>query len=150
MSMPIPISEYADVEFILDGIRRRLENERIPENTMEEEFHFPKFQYSVFVDPKREEQLVVRADSFQDFQEQKQQIDLLVKARKSNRVSNPTIQTEAMNGLKLYAHNGSAEKLTCARCGGEATFRSGFSKKNNRPYKGVFCKDKTCNFARFF
>ena len=101
---------------------------------MNDETYYPKFQYSVFRDGSRDEQLVVRADDFEEFKNLKKQLDLIL------------TNGSSQNG---EAHNQASKTMKCMQCGGEARYREGVSKKTDKPYKGVFCLDRSCNHARF-
>jgi hypothetical protein len=43
-----------------------------------------------------------------------------------------------------------ASNFKCEVCGGEAEYREGVSKKTHKPYKGVFCVSRSCDYARFW
>ena len=96
--------------------------------------NFPKFQYSAFLGTNRDEQFVIRAESFEEFKQLKKELDLILNT-KSSRNSEPNSNA---NGY-----------MKCMKCGGEAELREGVSKKTNKPYKGVFCFSRSCNYAQF-
>lgn len=127
MSQATPISSYKDY---LEYVRRPAHQE-----TMEA---YPRFQYSVFVGEGREEQIVVRTDSLEELEKLKAAVAPLVgkqpsagKAVKGNRVAK-------------------AKNFQCEVCGGTAEYREGVSKKTKKPYRGVFCASKDCDYARFW
>lgn len=96
--------------------------------------NYPRFQFSIFRGENREEQLVIRADNFEEFKVIKQKLDLLLAHKPLS------------NGETQEQTNGSGN---CDKCGGGAEFREGVSKKG-KAYKGIFCLDKkNCDFAKF-
>ena len=95
---------------------------------------YPKLQYSAFLDNDKKEQFVIRADNFEEFKQLKREIDLVVKT-KSSQMSEPN--THANRAMK------------CVMCGGDAELREGVSKKTQKSYKGVFCLDRQCDYAKF-
>ena len=96
--------------------------------------YYPKFQFSLFHGDNREEQLVIRADNFEEFKILKQKLDLM---------SAPKPHT---NGEAQEPANGA---MKCDKCSGDAEYREGVSKKG-KAYKGIFCLDKkTCDYAKF-
>jgi len=95
---------------------------------------YPRFQYSVFLGGSRDEQVVVRAESWEEFTRLKKEIASLLK--------NGPARTSGTG-------NGSGKSFKCAKCGGEAEYREGVSKKTDKPYRGVFCLSQGCNYAQF-
>ena len=96
--------------------------------------YYPKFQFSLFRGDNREEQLVIRADNFEEFKILKQKLDLMLAPK-------PHTNGEAREQI-----NGA---VTCDKCNREAEYREGVSKKG-KAYKGIFCLDKQgCDYAKF-
>ena len=122
MSLPVPIGSYQDYVDVARTAHQR---------TMEA---YPRFQYSVFVGGNRDEQVVVRADSLEEFTRLKATIAPLLKQQSAPKPNNS---------------NGVAKTSKCMRCGGEAEQREGVSRKTGKPYKGVVCVSQGCNYARF-
>ncbi len=75
---------------------------------------YPKYQYSVFMKNGRDEQLVIRANTFEELIELKKNIDVI---------------------LEKHAP---AQGLVCKTCGAPAEERSGTSKAG-KPWHGIFC-----------
>jgi len=90
---------------------------------------YPTYQYSIFLKGSKDEQLVIRADNWEDFVEAKKKADVIIKK----------VETKPQQPLPITKPD-----ATCAKCGGEMVYREGISKKNNKPYKGYFCKDEKC------
>ena len=125
MSMPIPISSYEDwLDYTKANTHKR---------TMDDK-HYPRIQYSVFPNGSRDEQVVIRADSFEEFTKLKKEVDPLLNAK-------PSRNTNAQR-------QGNGE-MQCMKCRGEAEYREGVSKKTDKPYKGIFCLNDDCDFAKF-
>ena len=123
MSMPIPVNSYQEY---LDYVRANAHA-----TAME---NYPRFQYSVFINGSRDEQVVVRADSFDEFARLKGNIaPLLSNGQPSDK----------------EAANGAGESKGCIKCGGAVKYREGVSKKTGKSYKGVFCLNEDCNYAQF-
>ena len=96
--------------------------------------HYPKFQFSLFRGDNREEQLVIRADNFEEFKILKQKLDLMLAPKPHT------------NGKAAEQTNGA---VNCDKCSGDAEYREGVSKKG-KAYKGIFCLDKKgCDYAKF-
>lgn len=98
----------------------------IPINNMQNNTSYPLYQYSIFLSG-REEQLVIRADSFEELIEAKKNIDKILIKRET---SVPQDATTAV------------ETLLCARCGLPATIKSGISKKNGKAWSAIFCSSE--------
>lgn|SRR3990167_6839866 len=88
---------------------------------------YPKYQYSVFLRNSRDEQIVIRTETFEDLLEAKREINKIL-----DKVETKT-QDEESNGEK------------CVKCGAPAIRKKGISVKTNKPYEGIFCstEDKT-------
>ena len=126
MSQAVPISSYEDyAEYVA-----RQAHHRAMEN-------YPRFQYSVFLGDSREEQLVVRAEDFEEFSE--------LKAKIAPLLEKPPVR-KAANGNSVVK----AANFNCEVCGSAAEYREGVSKRTKKPYKGVFCTSKDCDYARFW
>lgn len=89
---------------------------------MEENKGYPRFQYSIFLNG-REEQLVIRADSWGEFLEAKKEADKIIRKRKKN----------AGEG-----NSDSQKSKKCEICGSYMNYKEGF--KNNRQWKAWFCE----------
>lgn len=87
-----------------------------------EDKSYPKYQYSIFLKNGRDEQLVIRADSFDELIEAKKDIDLILGKR----------QTEEQP----------ARTKTCNDCGGTRTLREGV--KNGKKWAAWFCSNPQC------
>ena len=100
MSQVVPISSYQDCEAYM----ARQAHPRAMEN-------YPKFQYSVFVGENRDEQVVIRAESIEEFTQLKAAIVPFLTSQQS--------APKAGNG------NGTAKagKFQCEACGGKAEYR---------------------------
>jgi len=87
---------------------------------------YSKFQYSVFLRNGREEQMVIRADDWDDFLEAKKKIDLVLKKRKKEEVQAvSTPQTP-------QAPQEPAKSRWCSVH--EAVMTQSISKKTGKPY----------------
>ncbi len=78
---------------------------------------YPKYQYSIFFGD-REEQLVIRADTWQEFLNAKRDADQIITKRKGEEPEK--------------------EMLVCATCEKPAEHKQGVS-KNGKPYSAIFC-----------
>lgn len=97
-------------------------------NQIMSEDSFPKYQYSVFLKNGRDEQLVIRSNSFEDLMEQKKNINKILEKVEGT----PEAPKEA------------AKTFVCSQCGGPAEYKEGISSKTDKPWRAVFClKDKT-------
>ncbi len=96
--------------------------------------YYPKFQFSLFRGDNREEQLVIRADNFEEFIILKQKLDLMLAPKQHT------------NGEAREEANGAVK---CDKCNRDAEYREGVSKKG-KAYKGIFCLNKKgCDYAKF-
>lgn len=91
-----------------------------------EEKGYPKIQWSIFIKNGKDQQIVVRADTVEEFKTLRTQVmgvigELVVE---SSPVSTPA--TPAQTGVN------------CAKCGAPANRKSGTS-KNGKPYNAIFC-----------
>lgn len=81
---------------------------------MEEIKGFPKFQYSIFLDDKRDEQIVIRTETWEEFLEAKAEVNKILEKRATqNAFSKPvtnTTQPELNEDLG-----------TCSNCGAPNT-----------------------------
>lgn len=83
---------------------------------------YPLYQYSIFLGGNRDEQLVIRANTFTELIEAKKNIDKIVtKREQASASSQPPAQ------------------LTCNFCGERAEERQGVSKSKGKKYHGIFC-----------
>ncbi len=74
---------------------------------------FPKFQYSLFLDDKRDEQIVIRCDTWEEFIDAKKDIDKIVVKRKSEPVTNQN-HSELQEDLGECSKCGAPNKLSKA------------------------------------
>lgn len=100
--------------------------------------YYPKFQYSAFLGD-REEQLVIRADSWEEFTDLKKKANLIIEKKKS---SAPVQQPQLP---------GPGEAPICQQHNAPMTWREGVSKKTGKPYAFWACATKNpdgsfCNY----
>jgi hypothetical protein len=88
---------------------------------------YPKYQYSVFMKNGRDEQLVIRADTFEELMELKKNIDLILAKR-----AEPVKTANQTFACSYRLEDGSI-------CGAPAEYREGTSAKSGKPWKAVFC-----------
>ena len=106
------------------------DKEYIKEQFMEDIKGYPKYQYSVFTKNGRDEQLVIRADTFEELKEAKLNIDKILEKRAEASQNTPqSVPAPIMN-----------RPCTQEGCQGTQTYRNGISKKTNKPYAGWFCE----------
>lgn len=91
---------------------------------------YPKYQYSVFTKNGRDEQLVIRADTFEELIEAKKNIDkILAKKDAAHETTQATLPAIPVNTRPCVKEG----------CQGTQTYRAGIGKTTNKPYKGWFC-----------
>ena len=76
---------------------------------------FPKYQYSIFLRDTRDEQLVIRTDTFEELLEAKKNIDTIITKRENVTLKQKTIPIEQFEEV-------------CEKCGS----KKGTSKKGNK------------------
>lgn len=80
---------------------------------------YPMYQYSVFLNGNRDEQIVIRTDTFEELLEAKKNVNKILE--------------------KVEAKQEAPDEITCWSCGAKAEERSGVSKKTGKKWRGIFC-----------
>ncbi len=83
---------------------------------------FPLYQYSIFLNGSRDEQLVIRADTFEELVEAKKNIDKILTKRQNT----PTTSQDAPQQTEDLG--------TCSKCGAANKLS-----KNGKPYCSSLC-----------
>jgi len=95
---------------------------------------YPVYQYSIFTKNGRDEQLVIRADTFEELIEAKRNIDKILEKREVA----PAQPTKPAN-----------KTFVCAKCGQVAEYREG-KNDQGKEWRGIFCTDKeNCKFVKW-
>lgn len=107
---------------------------------MQEE-SFPKFQYSIFMDAQKNAQMVIRANTFEEFKQAKKDVDdllLFVHPATANVQAQPLVQAPQQAVV--------APSVTvCPKCGSEMWDNRG--KKTNPKAPDFKCKNQDCGHA---
>ena len=101
---------------------------------------FPRYQYSVFLDEKRTEQVVIRANTYREFIESKYEVEKLINQ-----------QAESPREEKGKPHGDSIKReLRCMfpGCNEPAEQRHG-QKKDGSVWNGVFCSTGNRDHTKF-
>jgi len=83
---------------------------------------YPKYQYSIFLKGAKDEQLVIRADDWDEFIELKKNADAII---------------TKVEKVEDKPHL----KAKCKECGEDMIYKTGLS-KTNKPWKGLFCPNR--------
>ena len=87
--------------------------------------NYPKYQYSIFLKNKRDEQLVIRVDTWSEFKKAKENVNKIL-----DKVETKDEDPEWIKDTKV-------EGLKCEECGGDTEYKTG--KTDGRPWKAHFC-----------
>ena len=94
--------------------------------------NYPKYQYSVFLKNGRDEQVVIRADDFEEFKKLKVDIDMILEKRKAEE--------------KVITVSGK----TCSECGTQLERKEGVNKFGKK-WSGWACPNfKNCGAKIIF
>lgn len=92
---------------------------------------YPQYQFSVFLGEKRNEQIVIRTDTFEELLEAKNNINKILEKVEAKQETLPTVQ------------------ITCWSCGAPAEERNGISKKNGKKWRALFCSTGNSSHTKF-
>lgn len=85
---------------------------------------YPKFQYSVFLKNGRDQQIVIRTETFDELLEAKRQVNTILE--------------------KVESETQTTAKTKPCECGGTKNFREGISKTTGKKWSGWFCSNPEC------
>lgn len=93
---------------------------------------YPRYQYSTFNKNGKEEQFVIRADTYEEFLDEKRNIDKILEKKEAASAIKPAVKT-----------------FICSKCGQAAEYREG-KNDQGKEWKGIFCSDKeNCKFVKW-
>lgn len=95
---------------------------------------YPKVQYSVFVGGQRGKQFVLRGETIEEIAELKRELD-------------EQILSKMEESVESEGHDEPTYK--CEKCKGPAALKTGISKKTDKEWKGIFCRDEMCKEVKW-